>query len=58
MKKGQKFYMAHAVSPTTLPKNMKLYYLIINLNGGRLKRQIKRYVLQPLLSVAEVIANW
>jgi len=50
--------MAHAVSPVTLPKNMKLYYLIINLNGGKLKRQIKRYVLQPLLSVAEVIANW
>jgi len=45
-------------SPMTLPKNVRLYYLLINCNGGTLKQKVKGRLLKPLLSLAELIANW
>lgn len=57
--KGEKFMMPiYAMQPTVLPTHMVRYYLIINNNGGLLKSRIKHVLLKPLLSIAEVLANW
>lgn len=60
---GQEFFMARAISPVYLPRNMCLYYLIINKGvetgwGSSLKYQLKSWLVKWLLSITEVIAHW
>jgi len=58
LKENREIMFVAPHSPMTLPKNVRLYYLLINWNGGTLKRTVKKRLLKPLLSLAELIANW
>ncbi len=42
----------------TIPKEVRPYLVLVNMTGGRLKRLVKRWLLRPLCSLVEVLANW
>lgn len=58
LKPKQQVWVMNVMSPAVFPKNVLVYNLPINLEANFFKRVIKHVFLKPLLSVAEVIANW
>jgi len=42
----------------TIPKELRMYLFLVNCTGSRLKQKLKRYLLRPLCTLIEVLANW
>lgn len=58
IKPKQKFLIAQAVNPLLIPKQGRLYHFMIMNSNNKLKQLVKDSLLKPLLSLAELVANW